>query len=54
MKICENGICRDMTEEEITEYMAQNEVVEEIEQLPTIEERIDAIESAMLEVLING
>lgn len=47
----ENGEYIEMTEEEIAELMAESE----IEQEPTILERIEAIESAILEgVLLDG
>ena len=55
MIICDNGICREMTEEEIVVFMAQAETEAEIEQEPTMLERIEAIESAILEeVLLDG
>ena len=49
MKICENGIIRDMTVEEIAELeaLAASEPVPE----PTAEERLAALEEAMLELL---
>lgn len=49
MKICENGIIREMTPEEITELeaMAAEMPVPE----PTAEERLAALEEAMLELL---
>ena len=55
MKICENGTIREMTPEEVAEYeaLAQEAPMSE----PTAEERLDALESAMLElmgVLPNG
>ena len=55
MKICENGIIREMTPEEIAELeaLAQDEPLPP----PTAEERLEALESAMLElmgVLPNG
>ena len=48
-KICENGIIRDMTPEEIAEFeaLAQEAPMPE----PTAEERMDAIEGAMLEMM---
>lgn len=49
MKICENGIIRDMTPEEIAAYEALAAEVSSPE--PTPEERIAALESAMLELL---
>ena len=53
MKICENGIVREMTEEEIRIHNEQMQANEEI----TTEERIEALEEAILEmaeVLFNG
>ena len=49
MKICENGIIREMTPEEIAklEALAASEPVPE----PTAEERLAALEEAMLELL---
>lgn len=49
MKICENGIIREMTPEEIAEMerlQAEQPVPE-----PTAEERLAALEEAMLELL---
>lgn len=49
MKICENGIIREMTPSEIAELeaLAASEPVPE----PTAEERLAAVEEAMLELL---
>lgn len=49
MKIFDNGIIREMTPEEITEFeaMAAEQPVPE----PTAEERLAALEEAMLELL---
>ena len=49
MKICENGIIREMTPEEIAglEALAASEPIPE----PTAEERLAALEEAMLELL---
>lgn len=49
MKIWENGIIREMTPEEIAELeaLAQEAPMPE----PTAEERLDAIEAAVLEML---
>ena len=49
MKICENGIIREMTPEEIAELekLASEQPVAE----PTAEERLAALEEAMLELL---
>lgn len=49
MKICENGIIREMTPEEIAELekLAAEQPVPE----PTAEERLAALEEAMLELL---
>lgn len=49
MKICENGITREMTPEEISEYEALAKEVPMPE--PTAEERLEALESAMLELM---
>lgn len=48
-KICENGIIRDMTPEEVAEFeaLAQDEPMPP----PTTEERLDAVERAVLEIL---
>ena len=49
MKICENGIIREMTTAEIAELeaLATSEPVPE----PTAEERLAALEEALLELL---
>ena len=49
MKIFENGVAREMTAEEIAELeaLAESEPVPE----PTAEERLAALEEAMLELL---
>lgn len=48
-KICENGIIRDMTPEEIAELEA---ITHDVPMPPpTEEERLDALESAVLEIL---
>ena len=49
MKICKNGIVREMTTEEIEEYkaFAQDEPLPE----PTAEERLEALEGAMLDLM---
>ncbi len=55
MRILENGIYRDATKEELAE--AASRVEEVLTQPITAEERIEALESAMLElaeVLLNG
>ena len=49
MKICENGIIREMTPEEIAELEAL--AAEQPEAEPTAEERLAALEEAMLELL---
>ena len=51
MKICENGIYRDMTAEEIAEFeqLAAEQPVPE----PTAEERIAGLEEA-LNMLLSG
>lgn len=48
MKVCENGIIRDMTPEEIAEYEA---LAQEAPMPPTAEERLEALESAVLEMM---
>ena len=49
MKICENGITRDMMPEEIAEIEALAQEAQMPE--PTAEERLDALEGAMLELM---
>lgn len=49
MKIFENGIVREMTPEEIAEFNAM--VAEQPVPEPTAEERLAALEEAMLELL---
>ena len=50
MKICENGVIREMTQEEIDSMNTE----EMVESKPTVEERLEAIESALLERLLGG
>lgn len=52
MKICENGVIRDMTPEEEAEYNAMLAAQPEPE--PTAEERLEALEAAMLELVMGG
>ena len=55
MRIYENGIYRDMTAEEIAEWEAMQE--QQALSEPTIEERLEAAEAAILElaeVVANG
>lgn len=50
MKVCENGVIRDMTQEEIEELekmQQESQVQEEI----TIEERVSVIEDVILNLL---
>ena len=49
MKICENGIIREMTTAEIAEIERLAAEVPQSE--PTAEERLSALEEAMLELL---
>lgn len=52
MRISENGVIRDMTPEEEAEYnamLAAQPVPE-----PTAEERLEALEAAMLELVMGG
>lgn len=49
MKICENGIIREMTPEEIAAYEALAQ--EALHMPPTAEERLEALESAVLEMM---
>ena len=49
MKVLDNGIYRDATEKDIKE-----EQVEHIEHTPTTEERLEALESAMLAQILGG
>ena len=50
MKICENGVVREMTPEEIASLKTE----ETTEQKPTVEERLEAVEAALLEQLLGG
>ena len=52
MRICENGIYRDMTPEEVAEF--EKLVAEQPVPEPTPEERIAALEAAMLEMIMGG
>lgn len=50
MRICEDGVYRDMTQDEIESVM-QDLYREEP---PTTEERLAALEAAMLEQILGG
>lgn len=52
MRICENGIYRDMTAEEVAEM--ERMAVEAPAPEPTAEERLEALEAAMLELVMGG
>ena len=55
MKICENGTIREMTPEEVAEFEALAHLQPMPE--PTAEERLEALENAMLELMgveLNG
>lgn len=52
MRICENGIIRDMTAEEIAELEALTAEAPAPE--PTAEDRLTALEAAMLEMIMGG
>lgn len=52
MRICENGIYRDMTAEEVAEMERLAEEAPAPE--PTAEERLEALEAAMLELVMGG
>ena len=56
MRVYENGIYRYLTTEEIAEFQAEAERVadETKNQPPTMEERMEALESAMLAMLGGG
>ena len=49
MKVYENGIYREATEEEIADLYA-----EQPEHIHTTEERLEALESAMLAQILGG
>ena len=52
MKICENGVMRDMTPEESAELEALAAKAPAPE--PTAEDRLAALEAAMLEMIMGG
>lgn len=52
MKICENGVIRGMTQAEEAEYNAM--LAAQPEPGPTAEERLEALEAAMLELVMGG
>lgn len=52
MRICENGIIRDMTAEEVAELEAL--AAEAPAPEPTAEDRLAALEAAMLEMIMGG
>lgn len=51
MRILDNGVYRDMTEDEIKANLPEN--LEEKKQ-PSLEERLSALEAAMLEQILRG
>lgn len=53
MKICENGIVRDMTQEEIAAWDQAVQEQPEITQPITVEDRVQILEEA-LELLLSG
>ena len=52
LRISENGVIRDMTPAEEAEYNAMLAAQPEPE--PTAEERLEALEAAMLELVMGG
>lgn len=52
MRISENGVIRDMTPEEEAEYNAM--LAAQPAPGPTAEERLEALEAAMLELVMGG
>ena len=52
MKICENGIIRSMTAEEVAEL--EKLAAEAPAPEPTVEDRLTALEAAMLEMIMGG
>lgn len=56
MRICDNGIVRELLPEEMEEQKRQQAEYEKMKKTayPTAEERLDALEMAMLELLIGG
>lgn len=52
MKICENGVMWDMTPEEIAEL--ESLAAEAPAPEPTAEDRLAALEAAMLELIMGG
>lgn len=50
MKICENGIVRDMTPEEIAALEAQ--ATEQPAPTPTIEERVESLENTSDDIIL--
>lgn len=53
MKICDNGVMRDMTPEEILQFEEEAALCGGVFQPtePTAEKRLEALEAAMLELL---
>ena len=52
MRICDNGIYRDATAEELAELEAMGQARPPIS--PTEAERLSALEAAMLELMMGG
>lgn len=46
MRICDNGVCRDMTQEEIEEYNNQGQYPQE----PTLDEKVKLLEQENLKL----
>lgn len=46
MRICDNGVCRDMTQEEIEEYNNQGQHPQE----PTLDEKVKLLEQENLKL----
>lgn len=55
MKICENGVIREMTAEEIAALEAARAEAQEAEKHrpPTADERLEALEAALLEMVME-
>lgn len=50
MKVLENGVYRELTPEEIADYDFKKQEFQE----PTLEERLAALEAALLEQILGG
>ena len=54
LKIIDNGVMREMTAEEIAGVEAMLKQFEQTPSEPTVEDRLSAVEAALLEMITGG